>query len=78
MDKEQFLEKLHLLKINRKRLYVELVGFVRQRNVYGCFYDGNKWIVYKTDNNKEPHTLLESMTEREAFFFLFETLATVK
>lgn len=75
MDKEQFLEKLNMLKISRNKIYVELAGFVHQKNVYGCFYDGKKWIVYNTDNMAEHHTLLESQTEREAFFFLFEALA---
>lgn len=77
MDKEQFLEKLNMLKINRKRIYVELSGFVHQRNIWGCFYDGHKWVVYKTDNMKKEHVLFESQTEREAFFYLFEKLAAI-
>ena len=78
MDKEQFLDKINLLKVSKKRIYVELQGFVHVKNIYGCFYEKNKWIVYKTNNKAEPTTLFECQTEREAFFFLFETLAKVR
>ena len=39
---------------------------------FGCFFDGNQWVVYENDERGKHEDLIRTLYEEEAFQYLYE------
>lgn len=71
MKKEQFIEKINAVGLGGK-VFVKPMNYAGGLYLMGCFFDGNEWVVYENDEKGKHDDLLRTLSEEEAFRFLYD------
>lgn len=71
MKKEQFIEKINAAGLGGK-VFVKPMNYAGGPYFMGCFFDGKEWVVYENDERGKHDDLLRTLSEEEAFQFLYD------
>lgn len=71
MKKEQSIEKINAVGLGGK-VFVKPMNYAGGSYFMGCFFDGKEWVVYENNERGKHDDLLRTLSEEEAFRFLYD------
>lgn len=71
MKREEFISKINEAGLGGK-VFVKPNNYAGGPYFFGCFFDGNQWVIYENDERGKHEDLIKTLYEEEAFQYLYE------
>ena len=70
MKREEFISKINETGLYRK-VFVKPNNYAGGPYFFGCFFDGNQWVVYENDERGKHEDLIRTLYEEHGYVALF-------